>query len=114
MEWETSDLLAKVLAGNDTAQRQGAADVCAQGLLNTGDELVLACVRRFVTVFGATSADLARGAAADARHIGRLLVRAYVQATSPARRSEILDLLDRLLLLGSYGVAEAVNGSGRR
>ncbi|WP_217213830.1 hypothetical protein [Streptomyces sp. AC550_RSS872] len=29
MEWETSDLLAKVLAGNDTAQRQGAADVCA-------------------------------------------------------------------------------------
>ncbi|MEU0723923.1 hypothetical protein [Streptomyces sp. NPDC006140] len=183
MEWETSDLLAKVLAGNDTAQRQGAADVCAQRLLNTGDaalahhalvrffhdpeedvreaaatvaaalrgqrlrpyrrtltalidsrafgaalsqllitledapdrvdELVLACARRFVAVFGAASADLARGVAADARDIGRLLVRAYVQATAPALRSAILDLLDQLLLLGSYGVAEAISDSDR-
>ncbi|MGP3925241.1 hypothetical protein [Streptomyces sp. 8N616] len=183
MEWETPDLLAKVLAGNDTAQRQGAADVCAQRLLNTGDaalahyalvrffhdpeedvreaaatvasalrgrrlgphrrtltalidsrafgaalpqllitledapdrvdDLVLTCVRRFVAVFGAASADFARGAAADARHIGRLLVRAYVQASSPGLRSEILDLLDQLLLLGSYGVAEAINDSDR-
>jgi hypothetical protein len=184
MEWETSNLLAKVLAGNDAAQRQGAADVCAQRLLNTGDvalahhalvrffhdpeedvrgaaaevaavlrgqrlwpyrrtlialidsrafgaalsqllitledapdrvdELVLACARRFVAVFGAASADLARGVAADARHIGRLLVRAYVQASSPALRSGILDLLDQLLLFGSYGVAEAINDSDRR
>ncbi|MFI1209808.1 hypothetical protein ACH4UV_19590 [Streptomyces sp. NPDC020802] len=183
MEWETSDLLAEVLAGNDTAQRQGAADVCAQRLLNTGDqalahhalvrffhdpgedvqeaaatvaaalrgrrlgpyrrtltalidsrafgaalpqllitledapdrvdELVLTCARRFVAVFGAASADLARGVAADARGIGRLLVRAYVQAPSPALRSGILDLLDQLLLLGSYGVAEAINDSHR-
>ncbi|MEH0399173.1 ATP-binding protein [Streptomyces sp. B21-088] len=183
MEWEAPDLLAKVLAGNDTAQRQGAADVCAQRLLNTGDAalahhalvrffhdpeeevreaaatvaaalrgrrlgpyrrtltalidsrafgaalpqllitlehapdrvdvLVLACVRRFVAVFGAASADFSRSVAADARHIGRLLVRAYAQASSPARRSEILDLLDQLLLLGSYGVAEAINDSDR-
>lgn len=183
MEWETPDLLTEVLAGDDSAQRQGAADVCAQRLLNTGDaalahhalvrffhdpeedvreaaakvavalrgrrlrpyrrtltalidsrafgaalsqllitlehapdrvdELVLTCVRRFVAVFGAASADLARGAAADARHIGRLLVRAYVQAASPARRSEVLDLLDQLLLFGSYGVAEAINDSDR-
>ncbi|MER5525747.1 hypothetical protein ABT075_14215 [Streptomyces sp. NPDC002677] len=183
MEWEMPDLLAKVLAGNDTAQRQGAADVCAQRLLNTGDaalahhalvrffhdseeevreaaavvaaelrdrrlgpyrqtitalidsrafgaaltqllitlehapdrvdELVLTCVRRFLTVFGPASADPPRRAAGAARHIGRLLVRAYVQATSPARRSEILDLLDRLLLLGSYGVAEAINDADR-
>ncbi|WP_255345601.1 hypothetical protein [Streptomyces chartreusis] len=183
MEWETPALLAEVLAGNDTAQRQGAADVCAQRLLNTGDaalahhalvrflhdpeedvrqaaatvatalrgrrlrpyrqtlialidsrafdaalsqllitledapdrvdELVLTCVRRFVAVFGAASADLARGVAADARQIGRLLVRAYVQASSRRLRSEILDLLDQLLLLGSYGVAEAINDSDR-
>ncbi|MGW1874332.1 hypothetical protein [Streptomyces sp. NPDC001975] len=183
MEWEMPDLLAKVLAGNDTAQRQGAADVCAQRLLNTGDaalahhalvrffhdseeevreaaavvaaelrdrrlgpyrqtitalidsrafgaaltqllitlehapdrvdELVLTCVRRFLTVFGPASADPPRRAAGAARHIGRLLVRAYVQATSPARRSEILDLLDRLVLLGSYGVAEAINDADR-
>ncbi|MGQ7753632.1 hypothetical protein ACUN29_35000 [Streptomyces sp. WC2508] len=183
MEWEAPDLLAEVLAGNDTAQRQGAAGVCAQRLLNTGDarlahralvrffhdpeedvreaaatvatalrgrrlgphrrtvtalidshafraalpqllitleqapdrvdELVLTCVRRFVAVSGAASADLARSAAADAHHIGRLLVRGYAQAPSPVRRSEILDLLDQLLLLGSYGVAEAIHSSDR-
>ncbi|MGW0977462.1 hypothetical protein [Streptomyces griseus] len=183
MEWETADPLATVLAGNDGAQRQGAADVCAQRLVNTGDaamahhalvrffhdpeddvreaasavavalrgrrlmpvrrtltalidseafgpalpqllitleeapdrvdELVLACVRRFLAVFGADSADLTTGAAADAHHIGELLVRAYAQADSAARRSEILDLLDQLLLRGSYGVAEAIGSTDR-
>ncbi|MFJ3672735.1 hypothetical protein ACIPSE_40380 [Streptomyces sp. NPDC090106] len=183
MEWEMPGPLAEVLAGNDMAQRQGAAAVCAQRLLNTGDaafahralvrffhdpeedvreaaatvaaalrgrrlgsykrtltalidsrafeaalpqllitlerapdrvdQLVLACVRRFVAVLAAASGDLTRSASADARHIGRLLVRAYVQATSPAHRSEILDLLDQLLLSGSYGVAAAITDSDR-
>lgn len=183
MEWEMKDLLAQVLAGNDRAQRQGAADVCAQRLVNTGDaalahhalvqffhdpeeevreaaaavavalrgrrlgpfrrtvtalidsrafqpaltqllitlehapdrvdELVLMCVRRFLTVFGPASADRASGAAADAHHIGELLVRAHAQAASAARRSEILDLLDQLLLLGSHGVAEAISSADR-
>ncbi|MFD9068502.1 NACHT domain-containing protein [Streptomyces lasiicapitis] len=183
MEWEMTDLLARVLAGDDGAQRQGAADVCAQRLVNTGDaalahhalvrffhdpeedvrkaaaavavslrgqrlgpvrrtvialmesrafepalpqllitlehapdridELVLTCVRRFLSVFGAASADLTTGAAADAHHIGELLVRANAQATSAASRSEILDLLDQLLLLGAYGVAEAIRGVDR-
>lgn len=183
MEWETKDLLAEVLAGRDGAQRQGAADVCAQRLLNTGDqalahhalvqffhdpeegvreaaaavasalrgrrlmpvrrtvtalidsdafalalpqllitfeeapdrvdEMVLACIRRFLTMFGVASADLATRAAADAHHIGGLLVRAHAQATSAARRSEILDLLDQLLLRGAYGVAEAIGSADR-
>ncbi|MFF2962500.1 hypothetical protein ACFVT1_27020 [Streptomyces sp. NPDC057963] len=183
MEWQTPGLLAQVLAGNDAAQRQGAADVCARRLVNTGDAalahhalvrffhdpdeevrkaaaevagalrgrrlgphrrtltalidsrafetalpqllitfehapdrvdgLALTCVRRFLAVFGAASADLARGAAADAHHIGGLLVRSYVQAPSAARRSEILDVLDRLLLLGSHGVARAIGDADR-
>lgn len=183
MEWEMTDLLAQVLAGDDGAQRQGAAHVCAQRLVNTGDaalahhalvrffhdpeedvrkaaatvavalrgqrlgpvrrtvialmesrafepalpqllitldhapdridELVLTCVRRFLTVFGAASADLATGAAADAHHIGELLVRANAQAAPAACRSEILDLVDQLMLLGAYGVAEAIRGIDR-
>ncbi|MFI9250019.1 NACHT domain-containing protein [Streptomyces sp. NPDC053069] len=184
MEWEMTDLLAKVLHGNDGAHRQGAAEVCAQRLVNTGDaalahhalvrffhdpeedvreaaaavavalrgrrlrpfhrtvtaltdsrafrsalpqllitlehapdrvdDLVLMCVRRFLAVFGAASADLASGAAADAHHIGELLVRAHAQAASAARRREILDLLDQLLLLGSCGVADAIGNADRR
>ncbi|MFJ5927784.1 NACHT domain-containing protein [Kitasatospora sp. NPDC092948] len=183
MEWETTDLLAAVLAENDGAQLQGAADVCAQRLLNTGnaalahhalvqffhhpekevreaaaavaaalrghrlgpvhrtltaliesrafeaaptqllitlreapdrvDDLILGCVRRFLKVFGAASSDLRTREAAGARHVGRLLVRSHAQATSPAHRSEILDLLDQLLLLGTYGVSEAVASADR-
>ncbi|MGW4318888.1 NACHT domain-containing protein [Streptomyces sp. NPDC004684] len=183
MEWERPDLLARVLAGNDAPQRQGAAQVCARRLVNTGDavlahhalvrffhdpakevreaaaevagvvrgrrlgphrqtltmlfdsrafeaalpqllitledapdrvdELVLSCVRCFLAAFGAASANLAYGAAADARHIGGLLVRSYVQAPSAARRSDILDVLDQLLLLGSYGVAKAIGDAER-
>ncbi len=184
MEWEMRDLLSGVLAGTDGAQRQGAADVCAQRLVNTGDmelahhalvrffhdpqedvreaaaavavalrghrlgpvrrtvnalmesgafepalpqllitleqapdrvdELVLTCVRQFLAVSGAASADITTRAAADAHHIGELLVRAHAQGASAARRSEILDLLDQLLLRGSYGVAEAIGRADRR
>jgi hypothetical protein len=184
MEWETPGPLANVLAGNDPAQRQGAAEVCAERLLETGDaalahhalvrffhdpeeqvreaaaavavalrdrrlaphrrtlialidsrafeaaltqllitleyapdrvdELVLTCVRRFLAVLDSAAARPPRRFVGADRHVGRLLVRAYVQATSPARRSEILDLLDRLLLMGSLGVAQAIDDADRR
>lgn len=78
------------------------------------DDLVLMCVRRFIDEYGPATTDLATHAAADAHHVGGLLVRAYAQAVRAGRRSEILDLLDELLLLGSYGVAEAVAGVDRR
>ncbi|WP_432126824.1 hypothetical protein [Streptomyces sp. bgisy082] len=183
MEWETGDYLAEVLDGNDRAQRQGAAEVCAKRLVNTGDQalahhalvrffhdpeedvrkaaakvagamrglrlgpfrrtvtalidshafqpaltqllitlehapdrvddLMLVCVRRFLKVFAPTSVDLASGTAAGAHRIGKLMVRAYAQASSATRRSEILDLLDQLLLTGSYGVARAIDGTER-
>ncbi|MGW4379416.1 hypothetical protein [Kitasatospora sp. NPDC004531] len=183
MEGETTDLLAMILAGNDGAQLQGAADVCAHRLLSTGDaalthralvqffhhpeedvrqasaavasalrgqplgpvrrtltaliesrafeaalpqllltlqaapdqidNLVLICARRFTKEFGSAVADLSTHSAADAHQIGELLVRAHTQATSAARRSEILDLLDQLLLLGAYGVAEAIVNADR-
>jgi hypothetical protein len=183
MQWEMPDLLEELVAGNDVAQRCGAADVCAQRRANTGDaalthdallqffhdpqeevrntaaavaaalrgrrlgpfrrtltglidspafqpalaqllitlehapdrvdDLVLACVRQFIAVYGPASSDLATHAAADGHHIGELLVRAYTQAGSVASRSQILDLLDQLLLLGSYGVAEAIGKADR-
>ncbi|MEV7021388.1 hypothetical protein [Kitasatospora sp. NPDC093558] len=183
MQWELPELLREVLSGNDAAQRQGAADVCALRLTNSGDaalahnalarffhdpqrdvrdaagavaaalrghrlgpfrrtlieligspafesalaqllitlehapdrvdDLILACVRRFIALYGPAAGDLATHAAADAHHIGELLVRAYTQAGSPARRAEVLDLLDQLLLLGAYGVAEAIGTADR-
>ncbi len=155
MAWENPGLFTRVLAGNDTAQRQGTSDVSVQRFPDTGDTALahralarsfhdpmrsceglpprcsagalslsadidrtdrfwhsraalpqllirlggvrdrvddpaLTCVRRFVAVFGAVSADSSCGAAAESRHIGRLLVRAHDQETSLARHPEFL------------------------
>ncbi|MFD4998550.1 hypothetical protein [Streptomyces buecherae] len=182
-QWDMPDLLQTVLAGDDSAQRQGAAELCAQRLPSTGDlalthealsqffhdlsphvreaaatvalalrgqrlrpfrqrlaelmdspafshalpqllitleqapdrvdDLILQCVRRFIEEHGADSADVSTRAAADAHHIGEMLVRAYTQAGPATRRSEILNLLDDLLLKGAQGMSEAVNSVGR-
>ncbi|KQX30691.1 hypothetical protein ASD97_12645 [Streptomyces sp. Root63] len=183
MQWDMPVLLQAVLEGNDSAQREGAADLCAQRLSATGDlalanealsqffhdpnqkvreaaaatasalrgrrlrpfrkqltdlmaspafshalpqllitleqapdrvdDLILQCVRRFIEEHGADSGDISTRAAADAHHIGEILVRAYTQAGTASRRSDILNLLDELLLNGAQGLTEAVNSVGR-
>ncbi|MEV7085820.1 hypothetical protein AB0O07_07985 [Streptomyces sp. NPDC093085] len=183
MEWGMPDLLEEVLASQDGARRQGAAELCAQRLSSTGDlpiahralgqffhdpeeqvreaaattalalrgkrlrpfrqpltdliaspafshalpqllitldqaidrvdDLILKCVQRFITVHGADADDLSTSAAADAHEIGELLIRAHAQARSAAKRSNILDVLDQLLLLRAYGVAAAVEKTDR-
>ncbi|WP_019870656.1 NACHT domain-containing protein [Salinispora oceanensis] len=77
------------------------------------DDLVLLCCERFVDVSGADAGDVRTGAAADARQVGKLLVRAYAQTTSKESRSRVLDLLDRLLAAGAYGVTDVVRESER-
>jgi hypothetical protein len=77
------------------------------------DDLVLKCSRRFIDVYGADSGDIRTEAAGEARHIGELLVRAYAQAGSRTSRGQILDMLDQLLALGAYGVAEMIEVSER-
>ncbi|MER6913394.1 hypothetical protein ABT354_17145 [Streptomyces sp. NPDC000594] len=184
MQWDIPDLLQAVLTGDDSAQRQGAAELCAQRLPSAGDlalahealsqffhdpneqvrkvvaattastlrgerlrpfrkpltdlmaspafshalpqllitleqaadrvdDLILLCVRRFIEEHGTDSGDISTRAAADAHRIGEILIRAYTQASSASRRSDILNLLDDLLLNGAQGLAEAVNRAGR-
>jgi hypothetical protein len=77
------------------------------------DDLILECARRFVEVHGADAGDIATGAAAEAREIGELLMRAYAQAADIGARAAVLDMLDSLLLSGAYGVAEMVDAADR-
>jgi len=71
------------------------------------DELIVDCAKRFIDIHGADVGDMATGAAGNAREVGELLLRAYVQA-DVTDRSAVLDLLDDLLAFGAYGVAELV------
>ncbi|MFI7244891.1 hypothetical protein [Streptomyces qinglanensis] len=77
------------------------------------DDLILQCHRRFIEEHGAASGDISIRAAVNAHHIGELLVRAYTQAGTASRRSDILNLLDDLLLNGAQRLREAANSVGR-
>lgn len=77
------------------------------------DDLVVLCAGRFVAVHGADSADIRTGAAGDASHVGKLVIRALAQADTPDVRAELLDVVDGLLRVGSYGIEDLVAQSER-
>jgi hypothetical protein len=77
------------------------------------DGLIISCARRFVSVFGTEVGDRSTSASGDAKEVAELLLRAYTQALGPEARSDVLDLIDQLLLLGGYGVEDAVDTAGR-
>ncbi|MBJ6647151.1 hypothetical protein [Streptomyces sp. BSE7-9] len=77
------------------------------------DDLALESTRRFIEVHGGDSGDIRTGVAGSARYVGELLMRAYAQSSSRVSRAKTLDLLDRLLLVGAFGVNELVERSER-
>jgi hypothetical protein len=77
------------------------------------DELILATARRFIDTYKGQLASIATHAAADARDVGALLLRAYAQAESPAARSDVLDLIDDLLMEAAYEFAQTVGEAER-
>lgn len=76
-------------------------------------ELSVALARRFLELFDREIGDIQTHASADARQIGELVLRAYSQAGNADARSDILDLIDRLLELNTYGFEEKVEEVGR-
>jgi hypothetical protein len=58
-------------------------------------------------------ADNRTGAVADTHYISDLVVRGLAQTRERERIAALLDILDRLLELGVYGVDRAVDGAVR-
>jgi hypothetical protein len=78
------------------------------------DDLVDLAAHRFLNVHGADVADMRTGAAGDAHFISDLAVRGLAQTRDRARIRALLDILDRLLELGVYGVDRAIDGAVRK
>jgi hypothetical protein len=78
------------------------------------DDLVDLAAHRFLDIFGSDVADIRTGAAGDAHYISDLVVRGLAQTRNRQRVSALLDILDRLLELGVYGVDRAIDGAERR
>ena len=77
------------------------------------DDLVVQSTRRFLDLHGAEASNLSTAAAAQAPEIGRLVLRAYTQASGATARAATLDLIDGLLLSGTYDMAQLVDEAER-
>jgi len=72
------------------------------------DELVLKASQRFISFFGSEAGDIRTEAAGDAHYISELVVRGLAQSRNRGHRAALLDVLDKLLELGVYGVDHAI------
>jgi hypothetical protein len=72
------------------------------------DDLALKAAQRFLDLNGKDAGDSRTGAAGDAHYISELVVRGLAQSRDRAHRSALLDVLDRLLEVGVYGINEAI------
>jgi hypothetical protein len=77
------------------------------------DDLTFASAQRFVDTRRDEAHSIATRAAADAKHVGELLLRAYATSDDSAVRAQALDLLDELLMIGAYGIADLVGAAER-
>ncbi len=78
------------------------------------DDLVDLAAHRFLDIYGGEAADIRTGAAGDSHYIADLVVRGLAQALDKKRISALLDILDRMVELGVYGVDRAIEHAERR
>ncbi|MGW5153387.1 hypothetical protein [Rhodococcus koreensis] len=77
------------------------------------DDIALLCAQRFVEVHGAEAGNIQTKGAARAREIGQLVIRGLAQTRTKEDRSALLDILDNLLIHGTYGLEDAITASER-
>ncbi|SMD24555.1 hypothetical protein [Lentzea albidocapillata] len=104
-----TELLAKLIDSPAFEEAEAQLLITLERAPDRVDTLVVRCARRFIELHGDELGDLSTGAAADIQQVTNLLVRAYAQAQGADVRSEILDLVDRLLLHNGYGVQETLD-----
>jgi hypothetical protein len=71
--------------------------------------LVLQLAHRMVDQEGGALGDIRTAAAGDARHLTGLVLRSYSVTDIPEQRRELLDVVDRLLEAGAYGIADGID-----
>lgn len=76
-------------------------------------ELTLQIAHRIVDAQGGALGDIRTGAAGDARYLTQIVLRSYSLVEDPLLRSQLLDVIDRLLEVGAYGIADAIDEARR-
>ena len=76
-------------------------------------DLIISASVRFIELYGLEIADISTSAAADSHHISDLVLRGLAQSDNPAERAALLDIVDKMLLFGAYGIEGAVENAQR-
>ena len=77
------------------------------------DDLTLAASMRFIEHFNNSEDEGSGALGGDAHQVAQLVVRGLAQANGPQPRKALLDVLDRLLETGAYGVEDAISTAAR-
>jgi hypothetical protein len=106
-------LLSDLIASPSFADATPQLLITLQEAPDEVDELIDLAAHRFLDIHGSDVADIRTGAAGDAHYISDLVVRGLAQTHDKRRVSALLDVLDRLLELGVYGVDESIEHAER-
>ena len=71
-------------------------------------EVTLSACERFIDVAGLAAGDISTRESADADTVAKLALRTYQQSSDATVRSRSLDLIDKLMEHGAYGINNAL------
>ena len=71
-------------------------------------EVTLSACERFIDVAGLAAGDISTSEAGDANTVIKLTLRTYQQSSDGTIRARSLDLIDKLMEYGSYGINDAL------
>jgi hypothetical protein len=108
-----ADLLSALIQSPSFTDALSAVLMTLEQAPDRIDDLVISCAKRFLQEHGSQVGDLSTAAAGQAQGVGRLILRAYTQATTPAGRAAVLDLVDELLMNSAYDFARIVDEAER-
>ncbi len=72
-------------------------------------ELVCTACEKFIELAGAEASDISRGVAIEASQVSKLILRAYASTSDEGVKTKCLDVIDRLLEVGAWGIEEALH-----
>jgi hypothetical protein len=107
-------LLAELIASPSYVHATPQLFITLQKASDKVDHLAYLAAHRFLDIHREEVADFTTAAAGGVHYISDLVVRGLAQTRDQSRVTALLDILDRLLELGVYGVERAIDGAVRR
>ena len=102
------DLIARFVASDAFASNTFPLLVALERTTAKLPEITLSACKRFIDIAGLAAGDIQTSEAGDANTVIKLTLRTYQQGSDEALRARCLDLIDKLMQNGAYGIHDAL------